>query len=236
MNWHGHDIPQPDWVSPDGQHVLYRGDCLDILPQLPDGCVDAVVTDPPYGISHPCNFAERRRGGITDCRHDWPDVHGDGEPFDPRPILDLDLPTVLWGANYFASKLADTSGWLVWDKLRPDGLDQATCELAWTNCVKGVRRFTHLWNGCMKASEQQESYHPTQKPAALFWWLLSLPWLSKFSTILDPYMGSGPCAVACARLGRRSIGIEIEQKYFDIAVTRIDQECRQLKLFTGATA
>ena len=235
MNWHGHDIPDPDWVSPCGQAVLYNADCLDILPKLPSGCVDAVVTDPPYGIAHKCNFGERGRGGIALC-NDYPDVHGDGEPFDPAPILALELPSVMFGGNWFSSKLPDMGGWLVWDKERPDTLDQATCELAWTNCVKGVRRFRHLWNGCMKASEVGESYHPTQKPAALMQWCLSLPWTIGFVSVLDPYAGSGPTGVACARLGRRFLGIEIEKRYFDIAVTRIDQELRQGKLFTETTA
>lgn len=73
---------------------IYRGDCRDILPTL--GKVDAVVTDPPYGMAHPCNFAGRGRGNLAAC-NDWPDVAGDAEPFDPAWILDMNKPTVLWG-------------------------------------------------------------------------------------------------------------------------------------------
>jgi site-specific DNA-methyltransferase (adenine-specific) len=210
-----------------GDAVLYLGDCLDILPALPK--VDAVITDPPYGIAHPCNFASRGRGKLAAC-NDYSDVHHDDRPFDPKHILSLGVPTALWGGNYFADKLPACSGWLVWDKERPDDLDQATCELAWTNYVKGVRRFRHLWNGMMKASERGENYHPTQKPSALGTWVLQLPW-TPTGTILDPYMGGGYMGVACAQLGRKFIGIEIEPKYFDIACRRIEQAYAQGKLF-----
>lgn len=210
-----------------GNAVLYCGDCLEILPTLPK--VDAVITDPPYGINHPCNFSERGRGNLAKC-NDYSDVHDDHRQFDPSPWLSLNVPTCFWGGNYFADKLPTCSGWLVWDKERPDDLDQATCELAWTNYVKGVRRFRHLWNGMMKASERGESYHPTQKPVALLQWVLDLRW-TPTGTILDPFMGSGTTGVACMNLGRKFIGIEIERKYFDIACERIEQAQKQGRLF-----
>ena len=214
-----------------GDCTLYEGDCLELLPTLEAGSVDAVVTDPPYGIGHKCNFHERGRDNLAEC-NDYPDVEGDGESFDPTILLSLQKQTVLWGANHFADKLPVSSGWLVWDKHRPDDLDQSTCELAWTNCIKGVRRFSHLWHGMIRASERGKNYHPTQKPVALFAWILSLRWIPG-GTILDPYMGSGPCGVACARLGRPYIGIEIEPKYFDIACKRIEQAVNSQPLFTN---
>jgi site-specific DNA-methyltransferase (adenine-specific)/modification methylase len=161
--------------------------------------------------------------------NDYKDVAGDNKPFDPEPWLSLGVPTAFWGGNYFADKLPISSGWLVWDKERPDGLDQATCELAWTNYVKGVRRFTHLWNGMMRASEHGENYHPTQKPVALQAWVLSLPWTPQ-GTILDPYMGSGTTGIACIRTGRKFIGIEIDPGYFQIACDRIRRELQQTTL------
>ena len=208
--------------------TLYRGDCLEVLPTLAAGSVDAVVTDPPYGIAHPCDYAKRKRGALAPC-NDWSNVIGDDRPFDPAPILALDVPTVLWGANHYADKLPPSGGWLVWDKDRPDDLDQSTCELAWTNCVKGVRRFRHLWNGMMRASEQGMAYHPTQKPAALMRWVLTLRWLPN-GTIFDPYMGSGPVAVACVQLGRRFVGVEIDPTYFAIAEKRIREAQLQTRM------
>lgn len=167
--------------------------------------------------------------------NDYPDVIGDDEPFDPTPILQLCVPTVLWGANYYADRLPPTGGWLVWDKMRPDNLDQATCELAWTNCVKGVRRFRHLWNGMMRASERGENYHPTQKPVALMRWVLGLRWLpGPGATILDPYMGSGPVGIAAVQLGYSYIGIEKSPGYFAIAQRRIAEAQMQPALALGA--
>lgn len=113
--------------------------------------------------------------------------------------------------------------------IMPDNLDQATCELAWTNFVKGVRRFKYLWNGMFRES-REELVHPTQKPVALILWIFSLPWTPQGIT-LDSYLGSGTTAVACERLNRRWIGIEIEEKYCAISKQRIENERKQRKLF-----
>ena len=198
---------------------IYLGNCKDMLPLE----CDAIVTDPPYGIAHPCNFAKRGRSNLAKC-NDWPSVKGDSERFDPEWILELDKPTILWGANWYADKLPPSGGWLVWDKERPDTLDQSTCELAWTNCVKGVRRFRHIWHGMIKASERGESYHPTQKPVALFSWMLDLKWMKSINCVFDPYMGSGPCGIACVRRNKNYIGSEIEQMYFNTAYDRLSKE------------
>ncbi len=205
----------------DGKGIqIYHGDCRAILPTLPKA--DLVLTDPPYGISHPCNFSARGRGNLAKC-NDYPDVQNDSTPFDPKFLIDLKIPTLLWGGNYFASRLPESSGWLVWDKERPEDLDQATGELAWTNFCKGVRIFSHLWNGMMRASEHGENYHPTQKPVALWSWVLSLRY-TPAGTILDPYMGAGPLLVAAKDLGRKAIGIEICEAYCEIAAKRLAQE------------
>lgn len=197
------------------------GDALQVLPTLAAGSVACIVADVPYGINHPCDFKARGRDVLAAC-NDYPDVHGDDEPFDPSPLLALDVPTVLWGANHYADRLPSSGGWLVWDKERPDTLDQSTCELAWTNCVKGVRRFRHLWNGMMRASEHGENYHPTQKPVALYRWIMSMPWIPR-GTVFDPYMGSGPCGVAAIESGRSFLGVEIVPEYCEIARRR----CRE---------
>ena len=218
---------KPDWQSKDGSVQLFCGDCLEILPKLQKTTIDAVVTDPPYGINHPTDYKTRGRGNRprfkkVACK-DYPQIAGDDAPFDPQHLLDLRIPMILWGGNYYASRLPDSSGWLVWDKLRGEDLDQATCELAWTNCVKGVRCFRYLWDGFRKAGEHGEQFHPMQKPVALMKWCLSLRWTKTFSTICDPYMGSGSTAVACIRLGKPFIGIELVPEYFDIAKQRIER-------------
>jgi hypothetical protein len=182
---------------------------------------DVLLADPPYGISHPTNYAERGRGNLAACS-DYVPVFDDGTPFEPSRFVD-NRDVILWGANYYASRLPDVSGWLVWDKERPAELDQATAELAWTNCVKGVRVFRHLWNGMMRASENEPLSHPTQKPVALMKWVLQLKWVRE-GTVLDPFMGSGTTLRAAKDLGRKAIGIEIEEKYCEIAANRLRQE------------
>jgi DNA modification methylase len=199
---------------------IYHGDCRDILPFVKADCL---VSDPPYGIAHPTDYKARGRGNLTSCT-DYPPVHGDDADFDPRWLFRdyLHKPMVLWGANYYASRLMDCSGWLVWDKERPDTLDQATCELAWTNCVKGVRRFRYLWNGMMRDGNEA-LVHPTQKPIALMKWVLNLKWVAG-ETVVDPYMGAGSTLRAAKDLGRNAIGIEIEERYCEIAANRLRQE------------
>lgn len=200
--------------------VIYHGDAREIVPTLAfDGLV---CSDPPYGIAHPTDYAKRGRGSLAPCT-DYAPVHGDGEALDPRWLLTVGRARILWGGNHYASLLPDSGGWLVWDKERPDTLDQATCELAWTDCIKGVRRFRYLWHGMIRAGDET-LVHPTQKPVALMKWCLSLKWALPFDTILDPYAGSFATLVAAKDLGRKAIGIEIEEQYCQIAAERLSQE------------
>ena len=208
-----------------GECRLILGDCLEILPTL--GKVDAVVTDPPYGIAY-----SHGAGGGKLARSTQFDHHplvGDDKSFDPSPWLQFG-ETLLFGANHYADKLPASSFWLVWDKR--DGVcsnDQADCEFAWVKGKGNARIIRHLWNGMLKASERGEvRSHPTQKPVAVMEWCLGF---ISGHTILDPFMGSGTTGVACVKLGRRFIGIEIEPKYFDIACKRIEDAYRQGDMF-----
>jgi site-specific DNA-methyltransferase (adenine-specific) len=217
-----------------GDARLYLGDCLDILGQPDHGQIDAVISDPPYGIGYSHGVGGGKLARSTQFDHH--PIHGDGEPFDPTPWLAF--PTVvLFGANHFADKLPPSPNWLVWDKR--DGVcsnDQADCEMAWTNLSGPARLTRHLWNGMLKASEKGVSrVHPTQKPVAVMEWVLEQV-TERGETVLDPFMGSGTTGVACAKLGRRFIGIEIEPRYFDIACRRIEQAYAQPDMFVQPPA
>lgn len=198
--------------------TIYCGDAREILPTLD---VDLILSDPPYGIAHPTDYKARKRGALAECT-DYPPVRGDDEPFDPRWIVELGKPTLLFGANYFCDILPPSSGWVVWDKMRPEDLDQATAEIAWSNFVKGVRVFRYLWNGMIRAGNEKLE-HPTMKPAALWRWVLELRFTPD-GTVCDPFMGSGTTLRAAKDLGRKAIGIEIEERYCEIAVKRLAQE------------
>jgi site-specific DNA-methyltransferase (adenine-specific) len=212
--------------------TLYLGDCREILPTL--GKVDAVVSDPPYGIGYSHGVGGGKLARST--KFDHHPVIGDNEPFDPAPFLGF--PRVaLFGANHFADRLPPSPNWLVWDKR--DGVcsnDQADCEMAWTNLDGPARLTRHLWNGMLKASEKGEPrVHPTQKPVAVMEWVIRLV-APAGGTILDPYMGSGTTGVAAIKQGRKFIGIEIDQQYFDIACRRVVDATKQQDLFVEKPA
>jgi site-specific DNA-methyltransferase (adenine-specific)/modification methylase len=210
-----------------GGQRLILGDCLQVMPLL--GKVDAVVTDSPYGIA----FSHGGGGGklAQSTKLDHMPIIGDDAPFDPSSILSLGVPCIMWGGNHFASRLPDSASWLSWDKRCADySNDQADCELAWTNLGGPARMFRHVWNGMLRGNESKvPRVHPTQKPVALMEWCLGF--LPNAQTILDPFMGSGTTLVACQKLGRSGIGIELDPDYFAIACKRVDEATRQADLF-----
>lgn len=207
-----------------GNATLYLGDCMDILPTLDK--VDAVITDPPYGINE--NSKKVASRGKLAAPKDYGDFDWDKAP-PPDELIELIRTKgqyqAFFGGNYFT--LPPTSCWLVWDKLNGNN-DFADCELAWTNWPKAVRRLQWRWNGMIRQGNE-ERYHPTQKPLEVMKWVIEL--CPKSETILDPFMGSGTTGVAAIQLGRKFIGIEREPKYFDIACQRIEQAVAQGQLF-----
>jgi len=153
--------------------TLYLGDCREILPTL--GKVDAVVTDPPYGISFVHGAGgDGIGGGKYVSKFNGVPIVGDDKPFDPLPLLDLAPVAVLFGANHFADKLPSASKWLVWDKRKGfTKNDFADCELAWTNIGGVARLINHYWNGMMRDSEKGiPRVHPTQKPIEVMRWVI----------------------------------------------------------------
>jgi DNA modification methylase len=198
--------------------ILWLGDCRDVLPTI--GRVDAVVTDPPYGIKETDQRRNLSRGGLAKPR-DYGNDDWDNETADDAVALAVRIArhSVVFGGNYYT--LPPSSCWLVWDKINGEN-DFADCELAWTNLPKAVRRIRYMWNGMLRANKETRGDHPTQKPIGVMAWAIgNLP--EDAETILDPFMGSGTTGVACVNLGRSFIGIEREPKYFDIARRRISE-------------
>lgn len=215
-----------------GAATLYLGDCREILPTLPK--VDAVVTDPPYGIDESsAKVASRQRKpgpskALADQR-DYGVFNWDQEAIDDdliRMVREAGQWAVIFGGNYYALPAAKC--WLVWDKENGDN-DFADCELAWTNLPKAVRRIRFMWNGMLRANGEARGDHPTQKPIGVMAWAINhVP--KPNNLILDPFMGSGTTGVAAMNLDRQFIGIEREPKYFDIACRRIEDAQRQARL------
>jgi site-specific DNA-methyltransferase (adenine-specific) len=201
--------------------TIYHGDCRELLEELAD--VDAIVTDPPYGISYRHSGSRALpKGRLTRPRELGVEgIRGDEQPFDPRFLVDLAPEVIIWGANHFAHLLPASPGWLVWDKL--DGVAPSSfsdCELAWQKTGTSVRMFRYLWRGICQAGEKGLKLHPSQKPLSLMRWCVG----KTSGTVADPFMGSGSTLVAAKSLNRRSIGIEIEERYCEIAARRCSQE------------
>lgn len=212
--------------------MIYCGDCLEVMPQLSG--IDAVITDPPYGIGLKTNYLDTRKiSQEKDTRrHAWlskshAPIVGDDKPFDPSFLLCFPI-VMLWGANAYSDKLPASYSWLVWDKKDSRGAENSfsDCELCWCKGVpfNSVRVFRHLWCGYQRDSEVGDgSLHPTQKPIALMSWCINKASLPINAVIFDPFMGSGTTLVAAQNEGRRAIGIELSEEYCRIAVDRLRQ-------------
>lgn len=205
--------------------TMILADCLDVLPEI---VCDAVVTDPPYGHGYKSNSCcLKPKKGWQPNRGPQP-MEWNSAAYDPAPILALGVPTVLWGANHYASRLPDSAAWLVWDK-RGGTADNtlSDCELAWCNVGGSARLKMHMWNGVCRDSEIGSHLHPTQKPVVIMAWAMEKAKIPLGAIVLDPYMGSGTTAIACIRTGRKFIGIEKDAKYFEIACERVANELKQ---------
>lgn len=221
-----------------GDATLILGDCREIVPTL--GYIDAVVTDPPYGIgeaaganasrSKPFGGGALKMPGKTIIARDYGDDDWDDQPIDfMGEVLTWARWQIVFGGNFYA--LPASSCWLVWDKLNTG--DFADCELAWTNLPKAVRRIRYMWNGMLRANGEPRGDHPTQKPLGVMKWAINqLP--ADARTILDPFAGSGTTGVAAMQVGRCFVGIEKRQKYFDAMVRRTEETWKQPRLFDEA--
>ena len=217
--------------------TLHLGDCRDILPTL--GKVDAVVTDPPYGIKlntdnsrfsggHAASIA-RRGNGVGPAAGSK--IINDDADFDPSFLIGVGSDKIIWGWNNFPDKLPRGAS-LVWIKRNDDAFGSflSDAELAWFSRGHGVYCCKDLSNNGIA----RERSHPTQKPVGLMEWCLSF--IPNAETILDPFMGSGTTGVAAVKLGRKFIGIEIDPGYFDIACRRISDQLARPDLFIAPPA
>jgi site-specific DNA-methyltransferase (adenine-specific) len=193
---------------------LHLGDCAEFMRSMADKSVDAVITDPPYGIkfaSQPTKW--QRRAGMEP-------KYWDETAADISFILEMNKPTVIFGGNYFPLPLSRC--WLVWTK--PDAPpSMGNVEMAWTNFNKPSKHISHS----ISATNPERVGHPTQKPLRVMKWVIE-NYTNPSDTIFDPFMGSGTTGVAAVQLGRNFIGCEINPDYFAIAQKRIEQAQQQM--------
>lgn len=217
---------------------IYCGDCLDFMREMPDKCIDLVLTDPPYGIGitdnrtvgggnkvfgKPGTWVSAKDYGVSE----WDSVRIDECVL--AEMCRVSKNQIIFGGNYYADLLDPSPCWLVWDKDNSGNF--ADCELAWTSFKTAVRKFKWRWNGMLQEDmcHKEERIHPTQKPVPLFMQILE-KYSKPGDLVLDPFLGSGTTAIACLRTGRHYIGIEKHEPYFLKAQERIDKERQQVRL------
>ena len=202
--------------------TIYHGDCYDILPVLP--VVDLVLTDPPYGVALDTDNSRFSGGHASHRRGNGrgpaggADVMGDDAPFDPSFLLRAGRHCIIWGWNNFPN-LLPRGACLVWLKRHDTAFGSflGDAETAWMSKGHGVYCRRDLSNNAIANTR----VHPTQKPESLMRW--SLGFFPHADNILDPFMGSGTTLRAAKDLGRKAIGIEIEEHYCETAAKRMSQ-------------
>jgi site-specific DNA-methyltransferase (adenine-specific) len=208
---------------------------MDLMAEMPDDCVDLAICDPEYGINvNKMNLGEG--GGLyrqpkTYKRGSWDNKPPDKEYFDE--LFRVSKNQIIWGGNYFISKiLKDSSCWIFWNK-NNGGSDFADGELAWTSFNKPVRIFKYTWSGFIQENmgrNKEVRIHPTQKPVALYRWLLQ-NYAKEGDLIFDSHSGSGSCAVACVEERFNYIACELDPDYHKASLERLQPYLDQGRLF-----
>ena len=196
---------------------FYNEDCLEAMKEIPDKYFDLAIVDPPYGIS------------ITDSGHlgkynkngnRWDDAIPTDEYFEE--LFRVSKDQIIWGGNYFV--LPATRCYVIWDKKRPESFSFAMSEFAWTSFDRSAKTFYR------SPLQDKNRFHPTQKPVALYEWLLN-NYAKQGDKILDTHVGSASSLIACYNLGFDYIGFELDKDYYNQATKRLEQHKSQINLF-----
>lgn len=208
-------------------------DCMQGMKEFPDKYFDLAIVDPPYGIGENGD-TNHTRSKLTKAK-DYKAFSGndlkppDKEYFDE--LFRVSKNQIIWGANHFISKIPyDSSCWIVWDKDNGDN-DFADCELAWTSFDSAVRKFKYRWHGMLQENMKNKEIriHPTQKPIALYEWILSR-YAKDGDKILDTHVGSASSLIACYNTNHKFVGFELDEYYYKVSKQRLDTEMAQMRL------
>ena len=213
---------------------FYNMDCLEGMKQFPDKYFDLAIVDPPYGSITGGYTKNQSSGGVA--RH--PKYHvAVFEQEKPRKkyfdeLFRVSKNQVIWGGNYFTSFLPESMCWVVWDKEKPEGVNFADVELAWTSFDRSAKIFHFMWNGMLQGDmkNKESKIHPTQKPVHLYKWLLNT-FSSDGDIILDTHVGSASSLIACRETGHKYVGFEIDPDYYALAKERLDAAEAQTNIF-----
>lgn len=213
---------------------FYNMDCMEGMKRIPDKYFDLAIVDPPYGIGED-GSKNHSRGKLATAKN-YKAFHGNDKdaPNDEyfKELIRVSKNQIIWGANHFIERNPISSScWVVWDKNNGDN-DFADCELAWTSFKSAVRKFLYTWNGMLQENmkNKEERIHQTQKPVALYKWLLT-NYAKPGDKILDTHVGSASSLIACYDLGFEYLGFELDADYYQMATERLEKHKSQLSLF-----
>ena len=210
----------------------YNMDCMQGMKEFPDKYFDLAIVDPPYGIGENGD-KNHTRSKVAKAKNYKAFSGNDIEPTDKEyfdELFRVSKNQIIWGANHFISKIPyDSSCWIVWDKDNTG--DFADCELAWTSFDSAVRKFKYRWNGMLQENMKNKEIrmHPTQKPVALYEWLLNR-YAKPNDIILDTHVGSASSLIACYNTNHKFVGFELDEYYYKVSKQRLDTEMAQMRL------
>lgn len=211
---------------------LHNIDCMEFMRTIPDKHYYLAIVDPPYGIgASKGTWGSNNLGVVKNYgAKNWDNSSPDIEYF--KELIRVSRNVIIWGANHFIENIpnANSSCWIVWDKLA--SADFADCELAYTSFNSAVRKFTFRWNGMLQKDMKNKEHriHPTQKPVALYKWLLD-KYAKQGDKILDTHGGSMSIAIACHDYGFDLDLCELDKDYFEAGKKRLENHMLQTKLF-----
>lgn len=195
----------------------YNMDCMDGMKQFPDKYFDLAIVDPPYGI----NIQKSGRLGRYNTNNVWDNEIPNDDYF--QELFRVSKNQIIWGGNYFPLK--PTKCFLIWDKKQPENISFASCEFAWTSFDSVAKTFYYS-----PMNDTDKRIHTTQKPVALYEWLLSR-YAKDGDIILDTHVGSASSLIACYNTNHKFVGFELDEHYYKLSKERLDREMAQMNLF-----
>lgn len=196
---------------------FYNMDCMQGMKEFPDKYFDLAIVDPPYGI----NIQKSGRLGRYNTKNVWDNEIPNDDYF--QELFRVSKNQIIWGGNYFPLK--PTKCFLIWDKKQPENISFASCEFAWTSFDSVAKTFYYS-----PMNDTDKRIHTTQKPVALYEWLLSR-YAKEGDIILDTHVGSASSLVACHNTNHKFVGFELDKHYYNLAKKRLDAEMAQMNLF-----
>ena len=228
-------LVKPNIIDRPLDYGFYNMDCMDGMKNLPDNFCDLAIVDPPYGeeVSYG-GYMKNNNGGVGGKVNYhlslWSQERPTKDYFDE--LFRVSKNQIIFGGNYFSEYLPNSRGWIVWDKKRPENVSFADGELAWTSFDVKLSIFHYKWHGMLQEDMKNKEYriHPTQKPVALYEWLIS-KYAKENDIILDTHVGSASSLIACHNTNHKYVGFELDETYYKLAKQRLDQETAQMNIF-----